>query len=89
MLKDLQYKYNMSVRSPSPNLYGNLLLKDIKECGSMHENYHADTGDPLAPSADHVDENGKFVGFISWNLCVQNMLEGVVEDNWMLLEIGQ
>jgi alpha,alpha-trehalase len=53
----------------------------------MHENYHADTGIPLAPAANHVDKNGKFVGFISWNLCVQNMLVGVVENKWMLLEI--
>ena len=66
---------------------GSLLLKDIKEWGSMHENYHADSGAPLAPAADYVDENGKFVGFISWNLCLQNMLEGVVENKWMLLEL--
>jgi alpha,alpha-trehalase len=66
---------------------GKLLLGDIKEWGSMHENYHADTGAPLAPSADHVDANGKFIGFISWNLCVQNMLEGVNDGNWMLLEL--
>jgi alpha,alpha-trehalase len=66
---------------------GNLLLGDIAEWDSMHENYHADTGEPLAPAASHVDENGKFVGFVSWNLCVQNMLAGVCEDEWMLLEI--
>lgn len=66
---------------------GNLMLKDLKEWGSLHENYHADTGAPLAPSSDHVDENGKFVGFISWNLCVENMLAGVVDDEWMLLEL--
>ncbi len=66
---------------------GGLLLNDIKEWDSMHENYHADTGEPLAPAADHVDGNGKFVGFISWNLCVQNVLEGVTENKWMLLEI--
>jgi len=66
---------------------GKLLVNDIRNCGSMHENYNADSGTPLAPSADHVDKDGKFVGFISWNLCVQNMLEGVVNNNWMLLEI--
>lgn len=66
---------------------GKLLANDIDQWGSMHENYHADTGKPLAPAADHVDKNGKFVGFISWNLCVQNMLEGVVENKWMLLKI--
>ncbi|MDX2415167.1 MAG: trehalase family glycosidase [Bacteroidales bacterium] len=67
---------------------GNLLSNDIEEWGSMHENYHADTGAPLAPANDYVDENGKFVGFISWNLCIQNLLEGVVNDEWMLLEIN-
>lgn len=66
---------------------GQLMLKDIKKWETMHENYHADTGAPLAPSADHVDKNGKFVGFISWNLCIQNLLEGVVENRWMLIEI--
>ncbi len=66
---------------------GDLLVKDVREWGSMHENYHADTGAPLAPAANHVDENGVFVGFISWNLCVQNILAGVVEDEWMLLEL--
>ena len=66
---------------------GSLLLNDIREWDSMHENYHADTGAPLAPAADHVDANGKFVGFISWNLCIQNVMEGVLFDKWMLLEL--
>lgn len=66
---------------------GTLLLKDIKEWDSMHENYNADTGAPLAPAATHVDENGKFVGFISWNLCIENILAGVVDDEWMLLNL--
>ncbi|MDR1762338.1 MAG: hypothetical protein LBR64_00060 [Dysgonamonadaceae bacterium] len=64
-----------------------LLLADIKQWDSMHENYHADTGAPLAPAADYVDANGKFVGFIGWNLCTQNILEGVVDNKWMLLEL--
>jgi len=68
---------------------GKLLLNDIREWGSMHENYHAETGAPLAPSADHVDANGKFIGFISWNLCIQNVLEGVTEGKWMLLELPE
>ena len=68
---------------------GTLLLEDIKEWGTMHENYHADTGAPLAPAADHVDKNGKFVGFISWNLCIQNVLEGVVDGKWMLLDVRE
>jgi alpha,alpha-trehalase len=71
------------------NTLGKLLINDIKEWGMMHENYHSDTGAPLAPSPDHVDKNGKFVGFISWNLCVQNILEGVVSNKWMLLDIPE
>ena len=66
---------------------GSLMLQDYENCGSLHENYHADTGMPLAPDASHVDKEGKFIGFISWNLCVQNILDGVVNDDWMLLEI--
>lgn len=66
---------------------GDLLINDINKYDTMHENYHADTGAPLAPSHDHVDENGKIVGFISWNLCVENILDGVVNDNWTLLDI--
>ena len=68
---------------------GTLLLEDIKDCGMMHENYHADTGVPLAPAANHVDKDGKFAGFISWNLCIENVLEGVVDGKWMLLEIEE
>ncbi|WP_303317217.1 trehalase family glycosidase [Flavivirga abyssicola] len=66
---------------------GTLLLNDIEKYDTMHENYHADSGAPLAPSHDHVDKDGKIVGFISWNLCVENILDGVVNDNWMLLDI--
>ena len=66
---------------------GNLLLTDIKKYKTTHENYNADTGQPLAPSDDHVDEDGNIVGFISWNLCIENVLDGVVNNNWMLLEI--
>jgi len=40
-----------------------LCLDDIKKTGGMHENYHAETGKPLAAP-----------NFISWNLLVANML---------------
>jgi len=66
---------------------GNLLLNDINKWHSMHENYNADTGEPLAPAADYVDKDGNFVGFIGWNLCIQNVLEGVTQNKWMLLEL--
>ena len=65
---------------------GTLLLDDIYEYGSMHENYHADTGEPLAPTAEQSD-NGVFTGFVGWNLLTQNMLQGAVEGEWMLLKI--
>lgn len=54
---------------------GELLLKDIAANDTMHENYSAETGDPLAPSDDYVDSTGKIVGFVSWNLCVNNLLD--------------
>jgi len=66
---------------------GTLLLNDIRKYDSTHENYHADTGAPLAPADDYVDANGKFIGFLGWNLTAQNILEGVTEGKWMLLEL--
>lgn len=67
-------------------MLGELMLTDIRSCGSMHENYHADTGEPLAPTAEQ-SEGGVFTGFVGWNLLVQNMLEGAVEARWALLEL--
>ncbi len=52
----------------------------------MHENHHADTGAPLAPTAEQ-SPGGVFSGFVGWNLTVENMLEGAVNDDWMLLTI--
>ena len=63
-----------------------VLLNDIKACGSMHENYNAETGAPLAPTAAQ-SPNGIFTGFVGWNLLEQNMLEGAQTGNWMLLEL--
>lgn len=40
-----------------------LCLRDIERSGGMHENYHADTGRPLAAP-----------NFVSWNLLVGRML---------------
>ena len=67
-------------------MLGELCLKDIKKCGSMHENYHAETGKPLAPASEHSPD-GKFRGFIGWNLLVQNMLEGAVKGKYTLLNL--
>ena len=50
-----------------------ILLKDLHNCGSLHENYCADCGGGLAPNADM--NNGKEGGFVSWNLLIVDMLE--------------
>jgi alpha,alpha-trehalase len=63
-----------------------VLLNDITTCGSMHECYNADTGEPLAPTAEQ-SPNHIFTGFVGWNMLEQNMLEGAVLHKWMLLEL--
>lgn len=52
-----------------------LMLDDVYMHETMHENYHSETGEGLAPATTMVDKNGKFIGFISWNLCVESLLE--------------
>lgn len=52
-----------------------LMLDDVYTHETMHENYHSETGEGLAPATTKVDENGKFIGFISWNLCMESLLE--------------
>jgi len=64
-----------------------VLLKDIKENHSMHECYNADTGAPLAPTAEQ-SPNGIFTGFVGWNMLEQNMLEGALTGKWMMLELN-
>jgi alpha,alpha-trehalase len=56
-------------------MIANLCLKDIERFGSMHENYDADTGAPLAPSGDQSPKGKVEAGFIGWNLLVENMAE--------------
>jgi len=41
-----------------------LVLRDIENTGGMHENYDAETGEPLAAP-----------NFVSWNILVRNMLD--------------
>lgn len=67
---------------------GKLILADIRSCGTMHEDYDAETGAPLAPTAEQ-SEGGVFTGFVGWNLLVENMLQGAVENKWLLLEIPE
>jgi len=49
------------------------LLKDLHNCGSLHENYCAECGGGLAPNADM--NKGREGGFVSWNLLIVDMLE--------------
>jgi alpha,alpha-trehalase len=80
------YGYDKDARTIAWTL-APVLLKDIKTCGSMHECYDADTGEPLAPTAAQ-SPGGVFTGFVGWNLLEQNMLEGAMFDRWMMLEVG-
>ncbi|MDE6351642.1 MAG: hypothetical protein K2K88_00660, partial [Muribaculaceae bacterium] len=67
---------------------GGLMAKDLDDYGTMHETYHADTGEPLAPSNfKYRTPDGRIQGFVSWNLCMENVLDGILNNNWMLLEI--
>lgn len=51
-----------------------LYLRDIEFCGSLHENYDAETGQSMAPSAGQ-SKNGLEGGFVGWNLLLQDMIE--------------
>ena len=67
---------------------GGLMVKDSDTYGTMHETYHAETGEPLEPSNfKYRAADGKIQGFVSWNLCVENVVEGLTEGKWKLLEI--
>ncbi|MCM1139432.1 MAG: hypothetical protein NC453_12750 [Muribaculum sp.] len=67
---------------------GGLMAKDLDDYGTMHETYHAETGEPLAPSNfKYRTPDGRIQGFVSWNLCMENILEGLLFDRWMLLSI--
>lgn len=66
---------------------GKMLLSDYKANGSLHESYNADTGEPLAPDKSYVDKEGKFIGFISWDLCLEEIFQGLVDNHWNTLEI--
>ncbi len=68
---------NYGFRDEARDLVGRLTrlyLRDIDFCGSLHENYNAETGQPLAPSALH-SKNGREGGFLGWNLLLQDMIE--------------
>lgn len=51
-----------------------LLLKDIEKYDSMHENYDAETGAPIAPSGQSA-KGFHEAGFFGWNLLLEDMIE--------------
>jgi len=51
-----------------------ILSHDIAQWGSMHEDYDAETGLGLAPTPAQ-SPNGKFAGFVGWNLLAEDMLQ--------------
>ena len=81
-----RYGYDEELRWMGYTL-GKRLIEDYREWGSLHECYSAEDGSALSPAETYVDEDGKFVGFVSWNLCVENILEGLCTGRWNRLEI--
>ncbi len=65
---------------------GRVIITDINKYGSMHENYNAETGEGLAPTAEQ-SKDGIFTGFVGWNLLVEDMFMGTAEGKWFLLQI--
>jgi len=55
-------------------ILGRMVVADIQKWGSMHEDYDAETGAGLAPTAEQ-SENHVFSGFVGWNLLAQDMLQ--------------
>ncbi len=61
--------------------------RDIARWGSMHEDYDAETGNGLAPTPAQSPD-GKFVGFVGWNLLAEDMLQcEVTQQHCMTLAI--
>lgn len=64
-----------------------ILRRDIAKWGSMHEDYSAESGEGLAPTPAQ-SPNGKFAGFVGWNLLSEDMLQcEVTSEHCMTLEI--
>jgi alpha,alpha-trehalase len=62
--------------------------RDIAKWGSMHEDYDAETGDGLAPTLAQSPD-GKFAGFVGWNLLTEDMLQcEVTQKHCMTLEMA-
>ena len=65
---------------------GRMVLTDIAEWKSMHENYNPETGKGVAPTPETSPDH-KFAGFVGWNLLVQDMLTCEVEKRCEFLRI--
>ena len=68
-----RYEFHSESRWLAITLAG-MLHRDIARWGSMHEDYNAETGDGLAPTAAQ-SPGGKFAGFVGWNLLALDMLQ--------------
>ncbi len=55
-------------------ILGRLVLADIRKWGSMHECYHAETGDGLPPASAHLHSAGKKVLYHVCSNCVIEIL---------------
>lgn len=66
-------------------ILGRLVLADIRKWGSMHECYHAETGEGLAPTAEQSKDH-VFPGFVGWNLLVHDILQCATNRDCLLLD---
>jgi hypothetical protein len=49
-------------------------IRTVSKTDSMHECYHAETGERLAPTVEQSKDH-TFPGFVGWNLLIQDMLQ--------------
>jgi alpha,alpha-trehalase len=62
----LKYGFQVEAQTLAARIT-HLCLRDLRICGGMHENYHAENGDPLAAR-----------GFVGWNLLVAQMTDEAI-----------
>jgi alpha,alpha-trehalase len=79
-----RYGFEDEARQLSATL-GRLMLADISKWKSMHECYHAETGEGLAPTPEQSKDH-TFPGFVGWNLLVQDMLQCEVNSDCLFLD---
>ena len=64
-----------------------LVLEDLREYNTTHECWSAETGEPLSPAFTYTDSDGRFIGFISWNLLLELMMDSATGGPKYLMEI--